>query len=101
MRARLLRDAGRPCAVARDVGPRAAATPLVPVRARLGLSRRPAGPRRGPRRRVSHVSDKPGMGLLEDVDLYAQLYRRMVLIRGFEDRVQRLFLRGEVYGPPH
>jgi TPP-dependent pyruvate/acetoin dehydrogenase alpha subunit len=50
---------------------------------------------------VSHVSDKPGMGLLEDVDLYAQLYRRMVLIRGFEDRVQRLFLRGEVYGTTH
>jgi TPP-dependent pyruvate/acetoin dehydrogenase alpha subunit len=28
-------------------------------------------------------------------------YRRMVLIRGFEDRVQSLFLRGEVYGTTH
>jgi TPP-dependent pyruvate/acetoin dehydrogenase alpha subunit len=50
---------------------------------------------------VSHVSDKPGTGLLKDLELYAQLYRRMVLIRGFEDRVQRLFLRGEVYGTTH
>jgi TPP-dependent pyruvate/acetoin dehydrogenase alpha subunit len=50
---------------------------------------------------VSHVSDKPGTGLLEDLDLYAKLYRRMVLIRGFEDRVQRLFLRSEVYGTTH
>ncbi len=29
------------------------------------------------------------------------LYRRMLLIRGFEDRVQSLFLRGEVYGTTH
>src|SRR3954454_8637555 len=29
------------------------------------------------------------------------LYRKMLLIRGFEDRVQRLFLRGEVYGTTH
>ncbi|MDX6512286.1 MAG: acetoin:2,6-dichlorophenolindophenol oxidoreductase subunit alpha [Gaiellaceae bacterium] len=29
------------------------------------------------------------------------LYRRMLLIRGFEDAVQRLFLRGEVYGTTH
>lgn len=29
------------------------------------------------------------------------LYRKMVLIRGFEERVQRLFLRGEVYGTTH
>ena len=29
------------------------------------------------------------------------LYRRMLLIRGFEDRVQTLFLRGEVYGTTH
>ena len=28
-------------------------------------------------------------------------YRRMLLIRGFEDLVQRLFLRGEVYGTTH
>jgi acetoin:2,6-dichlorophenolindophenol oxidoreductase subunit alpha len=30
-----------------------------------------------------------------------ELYRRMVLIRGVEDRVQSLFLRGEVYGTTH
>ena len=29
------------------------------------------------------------------------LYRRMLLIRGLEDRVQALFLRGEVYGTTH
>ena len=29
------------------------------------------------------------------------LYRRMLLIRGFEERVQSLFLRGEVYGTTH
>jgi TPP-dependent pyruvate/acetoin dehydrogenase alpha subunit len=36
-----------------------------------------------------------------DVDLYLDLYRRMRLIRGFEDLVQSLFLRGEVYGTTH
>ena len=34
-------------------------------------------------------------------ELYTQLYRRMLLIRGFEDRVQSLFLKGEVYGTTH
>jgi acetoin:2,6-dichlorophenolindophenol oxidoreductase subunit alpha len=29
------------------------------------------------------------------------LYRRMLVIRGLEDRVQSLFLRGEVYGTTH
>jgi TPP-dependent pyruvate/acetoin dehydrogenase alpha subunit len=50
---------------------------------------------------VSRVGDEPQVGLLEGLDLYAQLYRRMLLVRGFEDRVQRLFLRGEVYGTTH
>ena len=31
----------------------------------------------------------------------ADLYRRMLLIRGFEELVQTLFLRGEVYGTTH
>ena len=31
----------------------------------------------------------------------ADLYRRMLLIHRFEDRVQALFLRGEVYGTTH
>ena len=39
--------------------------------------------------------------ILQDVDLYLDLYRRMRLIRGFEDLVQSLFLRGEVYGTTH
>jgi TPP-dependent pyruvate/acetoin dehydrogenase alpha subunit len=37
----------------------------------------------------------------EDAGTYGELYRRMLLIRGFEDRVQSLFLRGEVYGTTH
>jgi TPP-dependent pyruvate/acetoin dehydrogenase alpha subunit len=36
-----------------------------------------------------------------DGRLAVELYRRMLLIRGFEDRVQSLFLRGEVYGTTH
>jgi TPP-dependent pyruvate/acetoin dehydrogenase alpha subunit len=36
-----------------------------------------------------------------DAGLAQELYRRMLLIRGFEDRVQSLFLRGEVYGTTH
>ncbi|HEY5058810.1 MAG TPA: thiamine pyrophosphate-dependent dehydrogenase E1 component subunit alpha [Gaiellaceae bacterium] len=36
-----------------------------------------------------------------DAELGASLYRRMLLIRGFEDAVQRLFLHGEVYGTTH
>jgi len=38
---------------------------------------------------------------LEDHDLYLELYRRMVLIRGFEELVQSLFLKGEIYGTTH
>jgi TPP-dependent pyruvate/acetoin dehydrogenase alpha subunit len=36
-----------------------------------------------------------------DAGLYLDFYRRMRLIRGFEDLVQALFLRGEVYGTTH
>jgi len=50
---------------------------------------------------VSHVSDRPAAGVLEDVDLYMRIYRQMLLIRGFEDLVQSLFLAGEVYGTTH
>jgi len=50
---------------------------------------------------VTHVSDQPATGVLDDLDLYKDLYRRMLLIRGFEDLVQSLFLAGEVYGTPH
>jgi TPP-dependent pyruvate/acetoin dehydrogenase alpha subunit len=50
---------------------------------------------------VSHVSDQPATGVLDDLDLYRDLYRRMLLIRGFEELVQSLFLKGEVYGTTH
>jgi acetoin:2,6-dichlorophenolindophenol oxidoreductase subunit alpha len=50
---------------------------------------------------VSHVSDKPAAGVLDDLDLYTNIYRRMLLIRGFEELVQSLFLKGEVYGTTH
>jgi acetoin:2,6-dichlorophenolindophenol oxidoreductase subunit alpha len=50
---------------------------------------------------VSHVSDKPSTGVLDDLELYTAIYRQMLLIRGFEDLVQSLFLKGEVYGTTH
>jgi TPP-dependent pyruvate/acetoin dehydrogenase alpha subunit len=37
----------------------------------------------------------------EDTELYLTLYRRMMLIRTFEDRVQSLFLKGHVHGTTH
>jgi TPP-dependent pyruvate/acetoin dehydrogenase alpha subunit len=37
----------------------------------------------------------------QDAEYDVGLYRRMLLIRRFEDRVQSLFLRGEVYGTTH
>jgi TPP-dependent pyruvate/acetoin dehydrogenase alpha subunit len=40
-------------------------------------------------------------GILDDLDLYTSIYRQMLLIRGFEDLVQSLFLKGEVYGTTH
>jgi hypothetical protein len=49
---------------------------------------------------VTHVSDQ-ATGVLDDLDLYKDIYRRMLLIRGFEDLVQSLFLAGEVYGTTH
>lgn len=39
--------------------------------------------------------------VLDDLELYTGIYRQMLLIRGFEDLVQSLFLRGEVYGTTH
>jgi len=50
---------------------------------------------------VSRVGDKPATGVLDDLELYTGIYRRMLLIRGFEDLVQSLFLAGEVYGTTH
>jgi acetoin:2,6-dichlorophenolindophenol oxidoreductase subunit alpha len=50
---------------------------------------------------MTHVSEQSTTGVLDDLDLYRELYRRMLLIRGFEDLVQSLFLAGEVYGTTH
>jgi acetoin:2,6-dichlorophenolindophenol oxidoreductase subunit alpha len=50
---------------------------------------------------VSQVSEQPQTGVLDDVELYTRIYRQMLLIRGFEDLVQSLFLKGEVYGTTH
>jgi TPP-dependent pyruvate/acetoin dehydrogenase alpha subunit len=50
---------------------------------------------------MSRVSDQPATGVLDDLGLYAGIYRQMLLIRGFEDLVQSLFLAGEVYGTTH
>jgi TPP-dependent pyruvate/acetoin dehydrogenase alpha subunit len=40
-------------------------------------------------------------GLAAERDLYLTLYRSMFLIRGFEELIQSLFLRGEIYGTTH
>jgi acetoin:2,6-dichlorophenolindophenol oxidoreductase subunit alpha len=50
---------------------------------------------------MSNVRDTPATGILDDVELYLGIYRRMLVIRGFEDLVQSLFLAGEVYGTTH
>ena len=50
---------------------------------------------------MSDVSDSPATGVLDDLELYTRIYRQMLLIRGFEDLVQSLFLAGEVYGTTH
>ena len=50
---------------------------------------------------MSRVSDQPAAGVLDDLDLYTTIYRQMLLIRGFEELVQSLFLAGEVYGTTH
>ena len=50
---------------------------------------------------MTKVTDTPVAGLLDDTDVYERIYRQMLLIRGFEDLVQSLFLAGEVYGTTH
>ena len=34
-------------------------------------------------------------GVIDDLGLYTRIYRQMLLIRGFEDLVQSLFLKGQ------
>ena len=48
--------------------------------------------------RTTHVTETSVVG---ETELYLELYRSMVLIRGFEELIQSLFLRGEVYGTTH
>jgi len=50
---------------------------------------------------MSRLSDKAATGVLDDPELYTGIYRQMLLIRGFEELVQSLFLKGEVYGTTH
>ncbi len=50
---------------------------------------------------MSEVGVEPAAGVLDDIDLYVGLYRRMLLIRGIEELIQSLFLKGEVYGTTH
>jgi len=50
---------------------------------------------------MSRVSEKATTGVLDDLELYTRLYRQMLMIRGFEDLVQSLFLKGEIYGTTH
>ena len=40
-------------------------------------------------------------GTMRDVELGLDLYRQMLVIRRFEELVQSLFLRGEIYGTTH
>ena len=47
---------------------------------------------------MTSTSESPVIG---ETERYLDLYRTMVLIRGFEDLVQSLFLRGEIYGTTH
>jgi len=47
---------------------------------------------------TTHV---PETSVVGETELYLELYRSMVLIRGFEELIQSLFLRGEVYGTTH
>src|SRR3984885_4612785 len=39
--------------------------------------------------------------VIGETERYLELYRTMVLIRGFEDLIQSLFLRAEIYGTTH
>jgi acetoin:2,6-dichlorophenolindophenol oxidoreductase subunit alpha len=42
-----------------------------------------------------------GPSVTGETERYLELYRTMVLIRGFEDLIQALFLRAEIYGTTH
>jgi acetoin:2,6-dichlorophenolindophenol oxidoreductase subunit alpha len=46
-------------------------------------------------------TEQPGQAQASDPQQHLELYRRMLMIRRFEDLIQALFLRGEVYGTTH
>jgi TPP-dependent pyruvate/acetoin dehydrogenase alpha subunit len=48
-----------------------------------------------------HVTTTDELSVVGEVERYLELYRTMVLIRRFEELIQSLFLRGEVYGTTH
>lgn len=50
---------------------------------------------------MSRTAAQTGERQLDDIGLYTELYRRMVFIRGFEELIQSLFLKGEIYGTTH
>ena len=47
------------------------------------------------------MTPKGEPAVIEETERHLELYRTMVLIRGFEDLIQSLFLRGEIYGTTH
>lgn len=61
----------------------------------MSSTRKPATRARG--KAAPAAAGGPG----EEVELYLERLRMMILIRKFEDLVQSLFLRGEVYGSTH
>src|SRR6185369_6515149 len=63
-----------------------------------GARRNPSRRRRGGTRAMTTTQE---LSVAGETDLYLGLYKRMVLIRGFEELIQSLFLRGEIYGTTH
>jgi TPP-dependent pyruvate/acetoin dehydrogenase alpha subunit len=51
--------------------------------------------------RRSPISVHQDPSVVGQTELFLDLYRSMALIRGFEDLIQSLFLRGEIYGTTH
>ena len=56
---------------------------------------------RSEREERTHATVTGEPSVVGEVERYLELYRSMVLIRGFEDLIQSLFLRGEIYGTTH
>jgi pyruvate dehydrogenase E1 component alpha subunit len=50
---------------------------------------------------VSHVSDKPATGVLDDLELYTRIYRQMLLIRRCEEESARAYAQGKIGGFLH